>query len=130
MASNKELIEKITAAATEKGVDVPETEGKNNNDLTAILKNLKTPTPPAAPKDDEKVDSNVKDDAATDAKAEAENVKVDKKIKRPPFYIAPGKALTTKRGILGPDDEIKAEDLAGGIESIKKWVKTGHVLEG
>ncbi len=125
MPKNEDLIKSITDVATEKGIDVPETENKSNNELVEILKTLNTPTPPAAPSDDD-----VAAKAASDAKAEAAKVKAEKKVKRPPFYIAEGKAITTKRGILGPDEEIRVKDLAGGKDAIEKFVKTGHILKG
>lgn len=120
MPSNKDLIESIKVEAEAKGVDIPVTEGKNNQELITILKELKAPPVPP-----------VKDDAAqaaADAKAEADKLKdVSVEIKRPPFYVKDGKAITTKRGILADGDEIKAEDLAGGKDAINKFVKTGHI---
>lgn len=55
-----------------------------------------------------------------------------KKEKKPPFYVAPGKALTSKKGILSGDtsDEVKAEYLPGGKEALDRFVKSGHVLKG
>ena len=41
MSSNKDLITSIGEMATEKGVETPDTEGKNNAELAGILKDLK-----------------------------------------------------------------------------------------
>ena len=74
-------------------------------------------------------------EAAEAAKlAEAEEkkaVKVAKK-KKPPFYVAPRKSLTSKRGILSGDtsDEVKAEYLSGGSVALAAFVKSGHVIKG
>jgi hypothetical protein len=43
--------------------------------------------------------------------------------------VASGKSITSRRGILAPGDEIKAEDLSGGKESLDKFVKSGHVVK-
>ena len=135
MPSNEKLIESIETEAKAKGVDVPVTEGKNNADLIAILKELKTPTPPAPAKDDDDPDAEAaaaaKAEAAAAAKAEADALdKVEAPVKRPPFYIKDGKAITTKRGILADGDEITAKDLAGGKDAINKFIKTGHIGKG
>lgn len=52
--------------------------------------------------------------------------------KKPPFYVAPRKAITSKKGILSGDraDEVKAEYLAGGDEALKAFIKSGHVVKG
>ena len=42
--------------------------------------------------------------------------------------IAPGKAVTSKRGILGPGDRINPDDLPGADKALKAFVKSGHVL--
>lgn len=46
---------------------------------------------------------------------------------KPPCFVVPGKAITSKRGILADGDEIKADDLAGGKEALDAFVKSGHV---
>lgn len=74
-----------------------DTDGKNNDELASILSGLKAE----------------KKDPAVEAK--------------PPFYVMPGKCLTSKRGLIADGDEIKAEDLAGGKEALNAFVKSGHV---
>lgn len=78
MATNAELIAGIVAID-----ESAETEGLNNAQLTAKLKELKG--------------------AET-----AESYKVVK-----------GKAITSKRGIIGPGEEVTAEDVAD-LEALKK----------
>ena len=53
-----------------------------------------------------------------------------KEDKKPPFSVAAGKAITSKRGILSAGDEITADDLAGGKEALSTFVKSGHVAKG
>lgn len=97
--NNKELIEKIINTAKEKGVDVPETEGKTDKDLAAILKLLNTPAPPPADDDD------------------------DDEEKKPPYYVANGKSITTMKGLLSEGNEVKAEFFPGGKDRLKELVK-------
>lgn len=118
MASNKELIEQAVVLATALGLTV-ETEGLNNAKLTELVKDLK------AKKKDADTESGA-DEAEARAKAEAEG---DDDDVPPPFSIAPGKALTTKRGLLGPGEEIKADDLAGGKKALTAFVKSKHVIK-
>ena len=40
--------------------------------------------------------------------------------------MAKGKSVTSKRGILGPHEEVKPEDLGGGKDSCEAFVKSGH----
>ena len=127
MPSNKDLIADIEAEAKAKGIDAPATSGKSNVELIDILKNLKTP--PAPNDGDDKKDGD-QDDAAKAAADEAEKIKPAKAVKRPPYYMVDGKALTTKKGILSDGDEIKPEYLAGGKSALEKFIKSGHVAKG
>lgn len=63
---------------------------------------------------------------------QAEHAKVEaaaKEEKLPPFSVASGKSITSRRGILAPGDEIKADDLAGGKDALDAFVKSGHVVK-
>ena len=98
-----------------------DTEGKTLEELVALLEEL-TPEPGDPAKE------------AADAKTAATKVKKEKAAeekaaKKPPYTIANGKAITTKRGILAEGDEIKAKDLPGGKEAIDKFVKSGHIVK-
>jgi hypothetical protein len=79
-------------------------------------------------------DAPVADTVTVEAQAKAAARKAGKKIdvKKPPFYVAPRKAVTSKKGILSGDtsDEVKAEFLVGGEEALKAFVTSGHVLKG
>jgi hypothetical protein len=100
MASNKDLIVSILALALDLKIEPPETEDKNNAQLTAILKELK---------------------ASADEPEEKEP-----ELK---FYIVAGKAITSQRGILSDGEEIKEGDLPGGLTALKAFVKSGYVVK-
>lgn len=147
MASNAKLIEQITKNATGKGLTLPETEGKTNDELAAALKMLKSEKPvegsPFAVqaaehlarkaaeqkvKDDAKATQKATDDAAR-ASATPSAVKPAAEAKKPPYSIAMGKAITSRRGILANGDEITPEDLAGGTKALDTFVESGHIVK-
>ena len=111
MPSNKDLGKSIRALDPNQ-----ELEDKSNQELEAILATLQA------------ADADAKTKADADAKTKAD-------AKKPAHYVAPGKAITTKRGMISGDDElekteIRAEDLPTGEDALKHFVKTGHVLKG
>ena len=144
MPSNKDLIIAIGEEATAKGVDTPDTEGKNNADLVGILKDLKAkepvaPTPP--PADDEDLDNDL-DNAESEANAEASRKAAQEQVKKEadankappppepaPYTVATGKAITCKKGVLGEGEEIKETFLAGGKKDLDNLVKKGFVVK-
>jgi len=115
MPSNNELKASIKTEAEAKGVDVPVTEGKNNAELADILKGLKLSVP----------STDADKEAADKEAADKEAAK-----KRPPFYIAENKSVTSRKGTLNEGDEIKAEYLGGGKQSLDAHIKAGNVLKG
>ena len=122
MPSNADLIKEAEELAAKLDTTV-ETKDLNNDKLVDLVKDLR------AKVTDAETQTQADNDKATKA-ARMEN-KV-KKEKKPPFYVAPGKALTSKKGILSGDtsDEVKAEYLPGGKEALGSFVKSGHVLKG
>lgn len=63
---------------------------------------------------------------------QAEHAKVEAAAQEeqlPPYSLAKGKSLTTKRGILSDGDEITASHLAGGQKALDAFVKSGHVVK-
>ena len=118
VAMLKELRLKQSILELDENADL---EGKDIEALTAMLEELK-PEPGDAAKE------------AAEAKAAAklakeEKAAEEKAAKKPPYTIADGKAITTKRGILAEGDEIKVKDLPGGKESLDAFIKTGHVVK-
>lgn len=120
MPSNAELITQAEALAEELGLEI-ETEGLNNEKLAALVSDLK-----AKKKDAE----NAAAEDAVAAKAEADEAKAEAAAKKPDFYVMPGKAITSKRGILSDGQEIKADDLPGGADALAAFIKSGHVGKG
>jgi len=121
MPSNKELIAEAQGLA--EALEIPvETDGLSNESLADLVKDLRAKTTDA--------------ETETQADKAAEEAKVKKAArmenKKPAFYVAAGKSLTSKRGILSGDtsDEVKAEHLGGGKEALDAFVKSGHVLKG
>ena len=124
MPSNTYIIKAIAEISEELGKEAPATEGKNNGELANILRGLKAEKKEA----DEDLTPDAAAKAAAKAKEEADEAKA-KEGKKPPFSVASGKAITSKRGILSDGDEIKADDLAGGKEALDAFVKSGHVAK-
>ncbi len=136
MPSNKDLEATAEALAKELGLDELNPESLNNKQLTDLVADLKAKKRDLELDTDADIDPDVDEEAALEAgqKAYDESLaktkaKFDKNLKRMPFEVAKGKALTSKRGILAEGDEIKAEDLAGGQEAIDAFVKTGHIVK-
>ena len=94
-------------------------EDKDVDELTAMLEELKPePGDPAS----EAVEAK-----AAAKKLKEENAAKKKAAKKPPYTVANGKSITTKRGIIAEGDEIKAADLAGGTKAITDFVESGHI---
>ena len=65
-------------------------------------------------------------EAAEKAQAEKEAAEKDKK---PPYYMAEGKAVTSLKGILGHPTEVKAKYFTGGQKRLDELVDSGHVVK-
>lgn len=130
--STAALVAQADGLAEQLGTTV-ETEGKSDTELQELIDGMKVGVDEAAKA---QVDAQGAD-AATKAKEEADAIAAQKvkdaakaEKKKPPYYIMPGKALTSKRGILGPGDAIAPDDIAGGEDALRKFVKSGHVGKG
>ena len=185
MANHNKLKKSIEEMAKAKGVDNPDTNGLNKDQLLAKLQELKemeiqTTDSESGPENDgdgedkdsesnadassdtdtdgdgaegdgtesesdakdndtdttESDASSDADDADTESESEPESTEQDssapvKEEIKPvyPFSVAPGKSITSKRGIRADGEEIKAEDLPGGEETLASLVKRGYVIE-
>lgn len=126
MPSNAELKASIDAVSAELEV-VTNTDGLNNAQLADTLSDLRdekakraeTPAPDAQAAADAL-------DALMAPIAQAPAV-----VAKPPYYMAPGKAVTSKAGILDGDtaDEVKAEYFEGGDKTLQTLVVDGYVLK-
>jgi len=133
MPSNADIIKSIAEVSNELGKDAPKTEGKNNAELADILSALKAEKKAAdEAKERAELESKAEKDAAAAALLAKKGTvaKELEKVKKPPFYVCEGKAVTSKRGILSDGAEIKADDLKGGKEALEAFVKSGHVAKG
>lgn len=125
MPSNAELKASIEELTAELGVETV-TDGLTNAQLADKLSDLRDAKAKraAAPAPDAQ--------AAADAAAQALDALMAPVVTaKPPYYMAPGKAVTSKAGILSGDtaDEVKAEYFEGGDETLQALVESGHVLK-
>lgn len=148
MASNKELIDEAEALSRELGLEVPRTQGLGNTSLTELVAGLRerrdskaaaqggasrpsaapagAPPPPAAKQPRPPV--NGADDGTTGGPPQKAAPKPAKT--RFPYAVAPGKSLTTRRGVLGPGAEIRPADVADGEKQLEHLVGRGYVVKG
>lgn len=83
-------------------------------------------------KETEKKAQKIKDDRLKAEKAVKEQAKKEAKAKQdaiPPYRIAPGKSLTSKKGVLDEGDEVKAEYFSGGQETLDHNVDRGFIIK-
>jgi len=71
-----------------------------------------------------------KTEAAEEAAPVVEvKAEVKAEVKPPESHqVADGKALTSRRGILGPGARIEASDLTGGKEAFEGFLNSGHIV--
>jgi hypothetical protein len=143
--TNKELTEQAASLAVELGIEV-ETKGLNNAALADLVADLqkrlgRSPVAAAseasvadrqAPPTPEKPARPPVDGArsASEAGGPPEPPKAPAPKVRHPYQVAPGKALTTMRGVLGPGDEMRPTDCSGGVEQLDHLVAKGYLLKG
>ena len=133
MASNKELIDQIKAINPE-----AQTDGLKNAELLELLKTTKesveSPTEGVSPVQVADVQKVAEADAAAKAQAEADaaakaQAEADAAAKaqaeadaaeptEPVYVVAEGASITSKKGILGPGSEVKAQYFAHNGEEI------------
>ena len=120
MSSNKDLLTSIGEEAVKKGVDVPDTNDQNNAQLSETLKGLRALEMPVTTAEAE-AQATAEAEAQATAEAEADTV--------PPYTIAEGKSITCKKGTLDSGDEVKAEYLSGGEETLADLIDRKLVVE-
>jgi len=144
MASNRELSEQAEALGKELGISV-DTKGLNNQALTELVAHLekradaaaqKPPEAPKAPPAAPATETSPKParppiDGASDGSKGGPPPKAPPKAtkSKAPYVVAKGKALTCRRGVLGPGDEIKVSDVSDGQAGLERLVKSGHVVK-
>jgi hypothetical protein len=138
MASNKELAEQAQLLGFELGEEV-ETEGLRNQELAELVARLRervqskngtpsTEPPPPAP---EPTPDTPPIDGAADGSQGGPPPPAPEPTpaQRFEYQIAPGKSLTSPRGMLGPGDEIRATDVADGVKQLDYLVERGYVTK-
>ncbi len=111
MSSNKEL--KKQAIELANLLEIPENEidlDQDNDGLVELVTDLS-------------------DKLANADKPKAPEAPKVKPAKKAPYVIAPGKAVTSKRGVLGEGDACEADNFAGGEDTLKNLVKNGFVIK-
>jgi hypothetical protein len=114
MASNKDLITAILAISA-----TAVTKDLTNAQLAEVLKELKAPAEAEAKALADAAEAEAK--ALADAAADADGDK--------PFVVAPGKAITSKRGILAEGVTVSPSDFAGGEVAFADLCKKGHIVK-
>lgn len=126
MASNKELAEQALALGAKLSVEV-KTDGLNNAALTELVAGLRAKLPPEG--GDEAAKAKAEAALAAAKASEAEAAKVAAPPAEPTYHVAPGKGLTSLRGILGANVPVSARDFSGGQEKLDELVAKGHVVK-
>lgn len=113
MASNRELKAEAEALGEELGVSV-ETKGLGNAALTELVEGLREQASEPVPVQSEP-------NAPSAPKASAGPARM---------VVAPGRAITSTRGLLKPGTEVQPAFFAGdGAAVLANLVATGHVIE-
>jgi hypothetical protein len=111
MASNRKLAAEAADLAEELDTQVT-TDGLNNKDLSALVSDLK-----AKKKDAE-------------LQTQADSVPLEEEDKRAPsVYVAVGKVVTSKIGVLGEGRVVEAKHFAGGQKTLDNLIERGHCVK-
>lgn len=113
MPSNKDLISEAGVLAEELGLDVS-TEGLSNQALAALVSDLK------AKKKDLENETHADNAAEVEAEAAAEAAAAGP-------VIAPGKCLTSLKGILSAGMSVTPEHFPGGQETFDDLKERGFI---
>lgn len=112
MASNKELTAEAVEMAEELGIEIT-TDGLNNKALSALVSDLKA----------KKKDAELQTQSDVPAEADEEDDRA------PGYYVADGKAVTSKIGVLAKSRAVEAKHFAGGQKTLDNLVKRGHCVK-
>ena len=103
MPSNKELISEAQDLSGELNLAI-DTDGLKNDALVSLVSDLRAK----------------KRDADTDTQAD--------ELQSSGPVVAQGRAVTTRRGVLGPGEAIFAKDVTGGDKTLQNLIKAGIVV--
>ena len=132
MASNKELAAEAAELAAELGIEVT-TDGLNNKALNALVSDLK------AKKKDAELQTQADGDQSDESEGDADGDQSDESEgdadgdqsdeRAPGVYVADGKAVTSKIGVLAEGRAVEAKHFAGGQETLDNLIKRGHCVK-
>ena len=154
MASNKELAAEAAELAAELGIEVT-TDGLNNKALNALVSDLKAKKKDAelqtqadgdqsdeseGDADGDQSDESEGDadgdqsdesegDADGDQSDESEGDADEEDGRAPGVYVADGKAVTSKIGVLAEGRAVEAKHFAGGQKTLDNLIKRGHCVK-
>lgn len=112
MATNKDLIKRADDLGGQLNEEVS-TDGLNNAQLVAYVKGLA---------------ERVAEAAESEATEQPKEPKV--KAKASAYCIAEGKSImATAMRILGPGEDVRSEDLAGGDSAFKQLLEKGKIVK-
>jgi hypothetical protein len=117
MASNKELTAEAAELAAVLGIEVT-TDGLNNKALSALVSDLK------AKKKDAELQTQADDNQSDDSVGETEEDE-----RAPGVYVADGKAVTSKIGVLAEGRAVEAKHFAGGQKTLDRLIERGHCVK-
>lgn len=121
MPSNQELLDQI-AELSEKLDKKVETEGLNNNELNKLAKELRAEL--------KEFDNGADEAAAKKAEVQAQK---EEDAKNAPelsgLRVAPGRSVTSKKGIMDENQPVSANIFEGGEETVKKLLKAGILVK-
>lgn len=126
MASNKDLKAEAKDLGEDLGIPI-DFKGMKNEDLVELVSDLKAKIKDrdTVTQADEFVDGWVESEERMASSGPA----AEEPMTIPAYRIAPGKALTTKRGILSEGQELSARDVCGGQATIDMRVESGHIVK-
>ena len=123
MASNKELAAEAAELAVELGIQVT-TDGLNNRALSALVSDLK------AKKRDAELQTQADGDQSDDSDGDAgEEAAAEEDERAPGVYVADGKAVTSKIGVLAEGRAVEAKHFAGGQKTLDNLIERGHCVK-
>ncbi len=135
MASNQELAAEAVELAEELGIQVT-TDGLNNKALSALVSDLKAKKKDAelqtqadggqSDDSDGDADGDQSDDSDGDADEEAA---AEEDERAPGVYVADGKAVTSKIGVLAEGRAVEAKHFAGGQKTLDNLIERGHCVK-
>lgn len=139
MASKAKLIKQIKAESEKRGLslrpDIDVDESATHAELVEELANIRA-VPALPPERDTETETETEQDSApaeqaATQQADLRNQPAAAETHEAPdaeYVMAPGKCITSQKGMLEPGMEVRAEWLTGGKETFEARIKSGHII--